>query len=287
MADIEYQEARLPAGTIRYVERGRGAPIVFVHGLLVNGALWRKVVPRLSDRFRCIVPDWPLGSHRAAMHADADLSPPGLARIIADFLAALDLDGVTLVGNDTGGALCQLVVTDHPGRIGRMVLTPCDAYENFLPLMIRYLTWTAVVPGGTFLLARSLRLRALRRMPFAYGWLAKHPLEPAVLDAYAASVIADPAVRRDVRKVLRGISPRFTLAAAAKLGSFTRPALIVWAPEDRFFPLAHAERLRAAFPRARLALVDDAYTFGPEDQPDRRAELIAGFAAEPAARAVV
>jgi len=287
MADVEYQEVRLPAGTIRYTERGRGVPIVFVHGLLVNGALWRNVVPRLSDRFRCIVPDWPLGSHREAMRADADLSPPGLARLIADFLAALDLEGVTLVGNDTGGMLCQLVVTDHPERIGRLVLTPCDAYENFLPLMFRYLQWTAMVPGGTFLLAQSLRLRALRRMPFAYGWLAKHPLEPAVLDAWAAPVIRDPAVRRDVRKILRGISPRYTLAAAAKLGTFTRPVLIVWAPEDRFFPVAYAERLRAAFPRARLALVEDAYTFVPEDQPDRLAELIAGFAAEPAARAVV
>jgi len=287
MADVEYQEVRLPAGTIRYAERGRGAPIVFVHGFLVNGTLWRKVVPSLSDRFRCIVPDWPLGSHREAMRADAELSPPGLARLIADFLAALDLEGVTLVGNDTGGMLCQLVVTDHPERIGRLVLTPCDAYENFLPLMFRYLQWTAMVPGGTFLLAQSLRLRALRRMPFAYGWLAKHPLEPAVLDAWAAPVIRDPAVRRDVRKILRGISPRYTLAAAAKLGTFTRPVLIVWAPEDRFFPVAYAERLRAAFPRARLALVEDAYTFVPEDQPDRLAELIAGFAAEPAARAVV
>src|SRR2546427_12390836 len=154
MADIEYQEARLPAGTIRYVERGRGAPIVFVHGLLVNGALWRKVVPRLSDRFRCIVPDWPLGSHRAAMRVDADLSPPGLARIIADFLAALDLDGVTLVGNDTGGALCQPVGTHHPGRIRRPVLTPGDAHQNFLPLLFPYLPWTPAGPGGTVLLAQ-------------------------------------------------------------------------------------------------------------------------------------
>jgi len=194
---------------------------------------------------------------------------------------------VTLVGNDTGGALCQLVVTEHPARIGRLVLTPCDAYENFLPLMFRYLQWTALVPGGTFLLAQSLRLRPLRRMPFAYGWLAKHPLEPAVLDAWVAPVIRDPAVRRDVRKILRGISSRFTLAAAAKLGRFAKPVLIAWAPEDRFFPLAHAERLRTAFPRARLALVEDAYTFVPEDQPERLAELIAGFAAEAADRAVV
>src|SRR5438552_11559098 len=122
----EVKEVRLPQGTIRYRERGSGAPIVFVHGLLVNGDLWRKVVPELSKDFRCIVPDLPLGSHEQPVDEDADLSPYAVAKLIADFIAALDLEGVTLVGNDTGGAFCQLVITRHPERVGRLVLTPCD-----------------------------------------------------------------------------------------------------------------------------------------------------------------
>ena len=110
----EMHEIELTPGTIRYRDVGRGEPIVFVHGLLVNGDLWRKVVPPLARSFRCIVPDLPLGSHVTAMRPDADLTPPGLARLIADLLAALDLRDVTLVGNDTGGALCQLVATRPP-----------------------------------------------------------------------------------------------------------------------------------------------------------------------------
>src|SRR5437773_12372991 len=123
----ERKEVSLASGTIRYRERGSGEPIVFVHGLLVNGDLWRNVVPELSKDFRCITPDWPLGSHELPMSPDADLSPPGVAKIVADFIAALELEDVTLVGNDTGGAVCQLVVTEYPDHIARLVLTSCDA----------------------------------------------------------------------------------------------------------------------------------------------------------------
>ena len=121
------KQVQLPQGTIDYRERGTGEPIVFVHGALVNADLWRKVVPALAKDFHCIAPDLPLGSHTRPLPADADLSPNGAAKLIADFIESLGLDNVTLVGNDTGGALCQLVVTRHPQRIGRLVLTNCDA----------------------------------------------------------------------------------------------------------------------------------------------------------------
>src|SRR2546421_6959934 len=142
------REVQLAQGTIRYRELGAGSPIVLVHGLLANSLLWADVAPRLAEEFRVIVPDWPLGAHSLPLREGADFSPSGLARLIADFLAALDLDSVTLVGNDTGGALCQLVALDHPERIGRLVLTPCDAYENFLPLMFRPLQVLAHVPAA-------------------------------------------------------------------------------------------------------------------------------------------
>jgi pimeloyl-ACP methyl ester carboxylesterase len=112
-------EVRLSHGAIRYRDGGEGEPIVFVHGLLVNGTVWRKVAPRLVGEFRCIVPDWPMGSHRVTMSPDADLSALGMARLVADFLAALDLEQATIVGSDTGGGICQLVATRHPGRLAR------------------------------------------------------------------------------------------------------------------------------------------------------------------------
>jgi pimeloyl-ACP methyl ester carboxylesterase len=272
---------QLPQGTVHYTDSGSGEPIVFVHGALVDGKLWRKVVPRLERDFRCVVPDLPLGSHTEAMRPDADLTPPGLARLLAQLLDALDLENVTLVGNDTGGAICQIVATEHPERIGRLVLTPCDAFENFPPPAFRYLQVIARVPGGVAMVGQTLRIRALRRTPLAFGWLAKRPIDDEVMDAWAKPLLSDSGVRRDGRKLLLGLSKRYTLEAARKLSSFDRPTLIAWAPEDRFFKFEHAERLAKIIPGARLERIEDSYTFVSEDQPERLADLIGSFAREP------
>jgi pimeloyl-ACP methyl ester carboxylesterase len=276
------KEASIPQGTIRYREQGTGEPVVLVHGLLNNGLLWRDVVEDLSKDFRVIAPDWPLGSQELPMNEGTDLSPPGLAAIVAAFLEALDLRDVTLVGNDTGGAICQLVAVNHPGRLGRLVLTPCDAYDNFLPPMFRPLQLAARVPGAIWLIAQSLRPRPARRLPLAFGWLSKRPLAREVSDAFLAPLLRDRRIRREVAAVLRGISPRHTEEAARHFGEFDKPVLLAWAPEDRFFKLRYAERLAEAFPNARLELIDDSYTYVPVDQPQRTAELIAAFAREPA-----
>ena len=275
-------EVQIPQGTIRYREQGTGEPVVLVHGLLNNGLLWREVADELAKDFRVISPDWPLGSQELPMKEGTDLSPPGLAAIVAAFLEALDLRDVTLVGNDTGGAICQLVVVNHPGRLGRLVLTPCDAYDNFLPPMFRPLQLAARVPGAVWLIAQSLRPRPARRLPFAFGWLSKRPLPREVSDAFLAPALRDRRIRREVAAVLRGISPRHTEEAARRFGEFGKPVLLAWAPEDRFFKLRYAERLAEAFPNARLELIEDSYTYVPVDQPQRTAELIAAFAREPA-----
>jgi pimeloyl-ACP methyl ester carboxylesterase len=267
-------------GTIAYSESGPSeAPvIVFIHGAFVDGALWRKVVPELESSFRCVVPDLPLGSHHTPMRAGADLSPPGLANLIADFVAALELEDVMLVGNDTGGALCQLVVTRRPERVGRLVLTPCDAYENFLPPAFRYLQAIARVPGGIAVVANSMRIPASRRSPLAFGWLAMRPIPADVLAAWTQPIIADKEIRRDARAVLRGISNRYTIEAAAKLRDFGGSTLLAWATEDRFFKPKFAERLAADIPGSRLEWIEDSRTFVSEDQPERLAALIADFA---------
>jgi pimeloyl-ACP methyl ester carboxylesterase len=274
-------EVRLPQGTIRYRELGAGEPIVLVHGLLTNGELWRDVAPRLAADFRVIVPDWPLGSQQLPLDPGADFSPPGLARLIADFLEALALENVTLVGNDTGGALCQLVAVNHPERLARLVLTPCDAYENFLPPAFRPLQVLARVPGSVFLIAQSMRPRAARRLPLAYGWLMKRP-DDALTKSWIAPALASAAIRRELASILTAISSRYTLDAAERFGEFAKPVLLAWAPEDRFFKLRYAERLAGAFPDARLERIEDSYTFAPLDQPERTATLISGFARRPA-----
>jgi pimeloyl-ACP methyl ester carboxylesterase len=275
-------EANLSQGTIHYRESGDGPPIVFMHGLLVDGRLWRKVTPLLEDSFRCIVPDLPLGSHPAPMNPEADLTPPGLARIVADFLEALELDDVVLVGNDTGGAITQITAANHPERIGRVVLTNCDAFENFLPPMFRPMQWAARVPPVLNGLLQGMRFAPMRRLPNAYGRLIKRDFAGAPTREWVEPFLSDREIRRDTVKVLRGIDPRYTFEAAEKLRDFDRPTLLAWAVEDRFFKLSFAEKLAATIQGATLERIEDSYTFVPEDQPEHLAELIARFAREPA-----
>jgi pimeloyl-ACP methyl ester carboxylesterase len=277
----ELREITLTPGTIRYRDVGSGPTIVFVHGALVNGLLWRKVVPSLARDFRCIVPDLPLGSHAVPMRPDADLSPPAVADAIHEFLAALDLNDVTLVGNDTGGALCQLLVTRHPERVGRLVLTNCDALEVFPPSIFAGLVSMARIPALLGLVLKGTRIRALARSPLVFGWLAKHGLDDATLDAYLRPVRETPGILHDLAKVARGLDPRLTLEAAERLRGFTRPTLLAWAHEDRLFPVTLAERLASLLPDARVVRIADSLTFVSEDQPARLAELIASFVATP------
>ena len=250
--------------------------VLFVHGLLVNGLLWRKVVPKLGGQFRCITPDWPLGSHQVAMNPEADLGLPALAGLIAEFMEALDLREVTLVGNDTGGALCQMVAAWHSDRLARLVLTPCDAFEDDMPTAFEYFKVVARTPGATWLLAQSMRLPLNRRLPIAYGWLGTIPDE--ITDAYARPVREDPGVLHDAIKTIRSISKVHTQAAAEGLPKFDRPVLIAWPRHCHFFPFKNAQRLAKTFPNARLVEIEGSQAFVSEDQPERLAELIADFA---------
>jgi pimeloyl-ACP methyl ester carboxylesterase len=274
------QSLDLGEGRIRAHVTGEGPPVVFAHGALVNANLWRKVVPRL-DGFTRVTLDLPLGSHLDPMPTAADLRPPELARLIADALEALDLEDVTLVGNDTGGALTQIVATTRPERVGAIVLTSCDAFDNFPPRLFRVALAPARVPGLIPVAFGGLRLRPLRRLPFAFGWLTKRPIDRDAEDSYVLPVLTRREIRRDVRKLLGGLDPAYTRDAAAKLTGWRKPALIAWSAEDRFFPREHAERLARVIPGARLEWIHDALTFSPEDRPDRLAELILDFARAP------
>jgi pimeloyl-ACP methyl ester carboxylesterase len=275
------RELELPQGRLRCFEAGSGPPIVFAHGLLVNANLWRKVVARLSSEFRCLALDLPLGSHTLPMPDAADLTPYGLADLIADALDALALDEVTLVGNDTGGALCQMVVTRRPERIGRLVLTSCDYRDNFPPRMFRYFKPAAAIPGAMKLLMLPMRLRWPRQLPFAFGWLVERPIDRQAEDSYLLPGMTIAGIERDLKRVIKGVDTRYTNEAADRLGEFDRPALIAWSRDDRFFKPAHAERLEHDLPNARLEWIENARSLSPEDEPGQLAELIGSFAREP------
>ncbi len=276
------REIALAAGTVRYFENGPadGPVVVFVHGLLVNADLWRRVVPELAGAgLRTLAVDWPLGAHHLPMPR-ADFSPPGLADLIASFLADLDIADVTVVANDTGGALTQILMTRHPDWIGRVVLTPSDSFDRFFPPVFALLPKLARVPGGTWLIARALQLAVVQRSPLAFGLLAKRPMPKATLDSYVRPSRESRLIRRDLRSFLRQVHRRHTLAAASLLHHFTRPVLLAWATEDSLFPIDLAERLAAVLPAAVIHRVEDSFTFVPEDQPVALARLVADFATD-------
>jgi pimeloyl-ACP methyl ester carboxylesterase len=272
------REIELSAGSISYQDTGGDGPVIlFVHGLLASGMLWAMVVPQLAPDARCIVPELPLGAHKRPMKPDAELSPRAVARLLAELMDKLDLTDVTLVGNDTGGAICQLVATEHPQRVGRLVLTPCDAFEHFFPPAFKPMQWAAKLPGGLSLAVRPARIRAIRNSPLGFGWISKRGIPDEAIEDAFGTYFGNRAVRRDTEKFVRAVSKKDTLAAAEKLRDFDKPVLLAWAREDKFFKVKLAERLLERVPNGRLELIDDSYTFVPIDQPERLAELMREF----------
>ena len=272
----EQRTVEVPAGTIAYRESGQGRPLVFVHGVGVNGDLWRNVVPGLAGEYRCIAPDLPLGAHSHPLHPNVDLSLPGLARIVADFLEALDLRDAVIVANDTGGAVAQWLVGHHAERVGALVLTSCDAFEKFPPTPQRYLELAGRWPRLMDFVAWSIRFKFVQRLPTAYGWVTSRPIEPEIMRSYTEPIRTNEGVRRDLASLLRAVDTKFTFEAAEHLDQFDKPALVLWADHDKIFPREHGRRLANEL-RARFELVADSRTFIPEEQPDALVALIRGF----------
>jgi pimeloyl-ACP methyl ester carboxylesterase len=273
------REIELSAGTIEYEDTGDGPAIVLLHGLMMDASLWDGPIADLSVDHRCVAPTLPLGAHRHAMHADADLSLRGIARLVAEFLGRLDLHDVTLVGNDTGGALVQLLICDRAARIDRIVLASCDAFDNFPPgLTGKTLVLTGKLSPGMFgLLMQQMRLRPFRRLPIAFGWLTMRG--DAATARWMKPVTQQREIRRDAVRVLRAVAaePQLMLDAARCLPSFDRPALVVWASQDRVMPPEHGRRLAELLPQGRLVEIPDSYTLIPQDQPAKLAQIIRDF----------
>ncbi|MEZ4219962.1 MAG: alpha/beta hydrolase [Polyangiaceae bacterium] len=280
---------RIPQGTLHYAESGptrpNPHPVVFVHGLLNDRRHWDKVAHDLSNTHRCIAPTWPMGSHPEPMAADAQLDPLGMAKVVADTLRTLDLNHVILVGNDSGGAITQLVAAHHPERLAGVVLTNCDALEVFPPPGFEYLALVPRVPGLAWAMSRMLyRYPRLQRMKMAFGDLTHQPIDSALLQHWLEPAATQAGVRRDMCKLIRGVSNRLTLDAARRLATTRLPVRFAWGADDRYFTVELATRLAAMLPDAKVTPIDRAKTYVALERPDQVAAVIRELTTELATR---
>jgi pimeloyl-ACP methyl ester carboxylesterase len=268
----------LKAGTIHYEQTGPpdGRPIVFIHGYSMGSSLWRPLTERLAARgFSCLAPTWPLGAHTEPMREDAELTMESIAAMVGEMLDALALEDVVLIGNDTGGAIAQLVATGSPERLGTLVLTSCDAFEHFPPPILKPFIAAAKAGPAFDAALQPLRTRFGRKRGF--GALAHADID-ALVSEWVQPALTDRRIRHDLRRFTASLNQGTTMNAAGKLSQFTKPALIAWSADDAFFPLEDGRRLADALPNGQLEVIENARTFSMLDQPDRLAELVAGVA---------
>jgi pimeloyl-ACP methyl ester carboxylesterase len=274
MTDVE-----LSAGTIEYQDSGADGPVlVFLHGVAMDGSVWAPVVADLGRDHRCVVPTLPLGAHRRPMRPDADLSLRGFGRLVAELLERLGLEEVTLVQNDHGAALALAADNPQPQRVARLVISSCEAFENYPPgLPGKNLRLAAMVPGSLFAAMQAMRLPAMRHSALGFGWMAKRPLPDGLVAGWLRPAQTHSGVRHDLARYARGARRRQMLEVCERLPGFGRPVLVIWTPEDRVQRPGHGRRLAALLPDAQLVEIPDSYTLIMQDQPAAFASAVREF----------
>jgi pimeloyl-ACP methyl ester carboxylesterase len=276
-------ELTLKQATIEYQEFGprdsAHPPVLFVHGILVDGRLWHEVAEGLGRRgFHCVVPTWPLGSHTIPVKEATALSLPGIAEMINDAIVALDRSDVTLVGSDTGGGLCQLVVDAHPDRIGRLVLTNCDAFDKCPPFPFDVAFKVLRGPISIKALFSMLRPRTLRHSRLGYGLLIARP-DPELTAGWLRPCLEDSRICRDLAALLRQVATADLIDVATRLPRFTKPVTLVWGQWDGCFTPDLGRRLAGCFSNGKLIAVPGAKTFVALDDPEAVVDAITAITA--------
>jgi pimeloyl-ACP methyl ester carboxylesterase len=257
-----------PSGRIAYVERGSGPVALFVHGVLLNGHLWRHQLERLSDVRRCIAPD--LLAHGATeIAADQDVSVTANARMLREFLDALGIDQVDLVGNDSGGGVAQIFAATWPERVRSLALTNCDTHDNWPPEAFK--PFLDMVAGGGLpgALGAMLADKAVYRAETALGPAYENPeqVSDETIDTYLKPHVRTPQRTRDLERFLADFDPVHTLRIEPGLRTLRAPTLIAWGTDDIYFDVAWSTWLADTIPGTRKRVeFDGARIFFPEER---------------------
>src|SRR5580692_3517930 len=258
------------SGRISYTEQGTGPVALFVHGVLLNSHLWRHQLADLSDIRRCLAVDL-LAHGSTEIRPDQDVSVTANARMLAEFLDALKIDKVDLVGNDSGGGICQIFAALFPQRVRSITLTNCDTHDNWPPEA--FLPFVQMVKAGGLrgTLEAMLADKSIYRSPKALGPAYEHPerVTDETIDKYLRPFLASEQRTRDLERFVKAFDNKHTVAIEPKLKALKAPTLIVWGTDDIYFDVKWSHWLASTIPGTRLRKeFEGARIFFPEERPE-------------------
>jgi len=256
------------SGRIGYVEEGAGPVALFVHGVLLNGHLWRHQLKHLSDIRRCIAVDL-LAHGETEIAPDQDVSVTANARMLGEFLDALGIGQVDLVGNDSGGGIAQIFAASRPERVRSLTLTDCDAHDNWPPEAFKPFLAMAAAGGLRGTLDAMLSDKGVYRSPQALGPAYEHPesLADESIEAYLRPLVRTEQRTRDLQRFLAAFDNRHTTAVEARLKTLKAPTLIVWGTDDVYFDVKWSRWLADTIPgTTRRVELQGARIFFPEER---------------------
>ena len=268
LAQYERKIANIYDG-ITYIEQGGGIPILFLHGTLSNADTWRKIIPILSEKYRCIAIDLPIGGHSLALNDSVDLTPIGIAKLIKYFLQFLNIDKVIIVSNDTGGAYAQIFASLYPENVDKLIFSNCEVLEVFPPKKFKYLVKSVKIPGFTYLLSRCFKIKSMLKSNMLMGLLSHKVTNDDLSELYLKTFIKSKSIRKNFTDNAKTWLPKYTIEAAEKLRKEIFPVLILWGEDDKIlFPLELGQRLKGIFKNATLIQIPNSKTYVQEDQPE-------------------
>ncbi|BDS11511.1 alpha/beta fold hydrolase [Aureispira anguillae] len=269
---------KIERNIIEYQDLGKGQPIIFIHGAFSNGNTWRKVIPQLSNNYRCIIPEWPFGGHKVPILNELDFSPDGIAELIAKLITKLGLHNSIIIANDTGGAYAQVFASKYNEMISHLILSNCEGFEIFPPKKFKSLSTMVKIPGYMWLMAKLFSYKASLKWDMTFGLLSHKLTKEDISELYVKNFVKNNLIREDFRKMAVQWDPLYTERAAIKLVEFNKPVLITWGKDDfKLFPMELGKKLKTIFPNVKFVEIENSKTYVQEDNPIALVESINQF----------